>query len=242
MDALEILYEDEHYIAINKPAGVMVHKTHLERDPETIFAVQLLRDQIGQKVNPLHRLDRPTSGILLFAKSSEAASKLQPDFATQDIQKFYLAVVRGYLSESHGYIESPLAKDLTLDLQPAKTEFWRLDQAEIPLASSPRYASSRYSLVKVYPHTGRMHQIRRHFARFRHYVIGDTTHGDNKQNKFFRNHFQCGALLLHAWSMSFHHPYDKSTITIRASPPAHFREVLEHLGWKTTVAEAMPCP
>ncbi|WP_209331782.1 pseudouridine synthase [Lunatimonas salinarum] len=238
MEPLEILYEDEHYIAINKPAGVLVHKTPLERNPEARFAVQLLRDQIGLKVNPLHRLDRPTSGILMFAKSSDAAAKLQPDFATQKIQKYYLAVIRGYLPESHGFIDSPLAKDLTLDLQPAKTEFWHLDQAEIPFASSPRYASSRYSLVKIYPHTGRMHQIRRHFARFRHYVIGDTTHGDNKQNNFFRSHFRCDSLLLHAWSMSFSHPYQKSKVTLTAAPPSYFKDILEQLGWKTPEAEA----
>ncbi|EON76389.1 tRNA pseudouridine synthase C [Lunatimonas lonarensis] len=232
MEALEILYEDAHYIAINKPAGVMVHKTPLERDPDALFAVQMLRDQIGQKVNPLHRLDRPTSGVLLFAKSSDAAARLQPDFANQKITKNYLAVVRGYLPDTHGFIDSPLAKDLTLDLQPAKTEFWCIDRAEIPFASSPRYASSRYSLVRIYPHTGRMHQIRRHFAQFRHYVIGDTTHGDNKQNNFFRRHFRCDSLLLHAWHMSFYHPYDKSLVTLHATPPGYFCELLAQLGWK----------
>ncbi len=225
---LEILHEDEHYISINKPAGVLVHRTNLAKEEGVLLAVQILRDQIGQKVYPLHRIDRPTSGILLFGKSSEAASLLQPLFPTSEIKKNYLCLVRGFIDEN-GIIEQPLKKNLNGELQEAKTEFCKLDQTEIPFASSPRYPTSRYSLIKVYPHTGRMHQIRRHMAHERHYIIGDSTHGDNKQNNFFRQQFGLSNMLLHAWTLEFKHPYTKAKTKIIAEIPAYFVEMAEKL-------------
>ncbi|MEX0883511.1 MAG: pseudouridine synthase [Cyclobacteriaceae bacterium] len=231
---LELIYEDEYYIAINKPAGVMVHKTALEKDPETLYAVQLLRDQIGQKVYPLHRLDRPTSGILMFGKSSAAASMLQPMFTGAGIIKSYLAIVRGFVSEDHGTIDHPLAKDLKFEPQAALTEYWKLGEAEIPFSSSDRYFTSRYSLMKVYPHTGRMHQIRRHFAHIRNYIIGDNTHGDNKQNSFFRRHFDMRHMLLHNWKMKFNHPVFCQEVAIEVNPPEYFMDISKKLGWDST--------
>ena len=237
MPELSILYEDNHYVAVNKPAGMLVHRTPLEKDPEALFAMVVLRDQIGQKVYPLHRIDRPTSGVLLFAKSSEAASRLQPDFARHAIQKYYLAVVRGFLPESQGIIDHPLSKDLDQELQEASSVYWRLAETEIPFSSSPRYGSSRYSLVKVFPHTGRMHQIRRHFAHLRHYIIGDTTHGDNKQNNFFRRHFLSHHLLLHAWILQFVHPYTGEVICVKGKVSAHLENIICTLGWKSVLEE-----
>ncbi len=219
---LEILYEDEDYVAINKPAGVMVHKTPLEKDPSTLFAVQLLRDQLNQHVFPLHRLDRPTSGVLMFAKSSKAASILQPAFAGNGIKKFYLAVIRGYAPESHGFIHQQLAKDLNGIKQEATTEYWELSRTEIPMASTSRYPSSRYALLRAYPHTGRMHQIRRHLAHIRHYIIGDSTHGDNKQNKFFRQTFGLKEMLLHAIELRFIHPKSGEHTLVKAEIPEYF--------------------
>lgn len=232
MRQLPLLYEDTDYLAINKPVGVMVHKTPLERSPDTLFAVDLLYRQLGYKVYPLHRIDRPTSGVLLFAKNAAAASRLQPEFADTSIKKEYLAIVRGYMPQPHALIDQPLAKDLEFELQEALTEYWTLAQTEIPYPSSNRYASSRYSLVKIYPHTGRMHQIRRHFAHIRHYIIGDKTHGDNKQNKFFDRHFQMRFMLLHAWKLTFNHPESNENITIQAPAPTHFQEMSQKLGWE----------
>ncbi len=216
---------------------MLVHRTPLEKDPEALFAMIILRDQIGKKVYPLHRIDRPTSGVLLFAKSSEAASRLQPDFANHEIKKYYLAVVRGFLPEARGIINQPLSKDLNKELQNASSEYWRLAEVEIPYTSSPKYASSRYSLVKVFPHTGRMHQIRRHFAHLRHYIIGDSTHGDNKQNNFFRHHFQSNHLLLHAWVLQFTQPYTGEDIYIKAEVSPQLENIITSLGWKTVLEE-----
>lgn len=225
---LEIIFEDEHLIAINKPSGVLVHRTSLAKEEVELLAVQMLRNQIQKKVYPLHRIDRPTSGVLLFGKDAETTSMLQPLFPTDKVNKLYLSVVRGYISE-HGIIEQPLKKKLHGELQEAKTEYWRLSQTEIPYASSARYSTSRYSLIKVYPHTGRMHQIRRHMAHARHYVIGDNTHGDNKQNNFFRRQFDFHHMLLHAWELNFTHPHSGKNVTIKAPLPPYFEAILKIL-------------
>ncbi|MCH7403750.1 pseudouridine synthase [Belliella kenyensis] len=227
--SLEILFEDENYIAINKPAGLLVHKTKIANDPNPKFALQLLRDQIGQRVYPLHRIDRPTSGILLFGKSAEAAALLQPIFATTQIKKGYLCLVRGIPKDSHFIIDHPLKKEFDGTLQDSVTEFWKLAEAEIPYASTTRYPTSRYALLKAYPHTGRMHQIRRHLAHARHYIIGDSTHGENKQNRFFRETFDLNNLMLHAAYLSFPHPISDIEIRISAPIPRHFINVLEQM-------------
>lgn len=227
---LEILYRDDFYVAINKPAGMLVHRTNIAFEENVLIAERLLREQIGQKVFPLHRIDRPTSGVLVFGLSSEAASLVQPLFPTEDVRKLYLTVVRGYMTDNHGIIDYSLKKKLIGDLQEAKSEYWSLSQNEIQMASTSRYPTSRYSLLKVYPHTGRMHQIRRHLAHDRHYVIGDSTHGDNRQNHFFRDSFGMENLLLHAWQFEFVHPISKNTIKLEANIPVYFKEICEKLG------------
>ncbi|WP_373523718.1 pseudouridine synthase [Aquiflexum sp.] len=227
---LDILFEDDFYIGINKPAGILVHKTSIAKEEDTLWALQLLRDQIGQKVYPLHRIDRPTSGVLMFAKSSEAASILQPLFPTTAVEKYYLCIVRGYMQDDHGVINHPLKKKLYGELQEAQTSYWSLAQTEIPFPSSPKYPTSRYSLLKVYPHTGRMHQIRRHMAHARHYVIGDSTHGDNKQNNFFRTQFGLENMLLHGWKIKFTQPYTMEEINLQADLPDHFLKTMGILG------------
>ncbi|WP_035072626.1 pseudouridine synthase [Anditalea andensis] len=234
---LEILFEDDHYIAINKPAGLLVHRTKIAKNDDATYAMQLLRDQIGKWVYPLHRIDRPTSGILLFAKSSEDASLFTTLFTEHKIEKLYLATVRGYLKEDQFVSDYPLKKDLIGDLQEARTSFWSLAKIELPYASSPKFATSRYSLVKAFPQTGRMHQIRRHLAHERNYLIGDTTHGENKQNKFFREKFSLQNILLHAWQVKFIHPISHEEVNIQAPLPDHFLNIIHKLGWKDTASK-----
>jgi tRNA pseudouridine65 synthase len=237
---LEILYQDEYFVAVNKPAGMLVHRTNIAFEENLLIAERLLKEQIGLKVFPLHRIDRPTSGVLVFGLSSEAASLVQPLFPTDDVKKYYLTVVRGYMTENHGIIEHPLKKKLIGDLQEAKSEYWTLSQNEIPIASTSRYPTSRYSLLKVYPHTGRMHQIRRHLAHDRHYVIGDSTHGDNRQNHFFRDTFGMENLLLHAWRFEFTHPFTNEPIKIEAALPDYFSAICEKLGLNIPDSEMKP--
>ena len=227
---LEILFQDEFFIAVNKPAGMLVHRTNIAFEENVLIAERLLREQTGKKVYPLHRIDRPTSGVLVFGLSSEAASLVQPLFPTDDVKKYYLTVVRGYMSENHGIIDHPLKKKLYGDLQDAKSEYWSISQNEIQIASTSRYPTSRYSLLKVHPHTGRMHQIRRHLAHDRHYVIGDSTHGDNRQNHFFKNTFGMENLLLHAWQFEFVHPFNKEPIKLQSRIPDYFIDICKKLG------------
>lgn len=232
---LDVIFEDQYFIAINKPAGVLVHRTHLADAEEDLIAVKILEAQTGIKVFPIHRIDRPTTGVLIFAKSSEAASKMQPILTSSLVNKYYLCIVRGHLKEKEGLIDQPLKKKIYGELQEAKTSFWVLDETTIPFNTTGRYPSSRYSLLLAHPHTGRMHQIRRHLAHKRHYIIGDSTHGDNTQNNFFRNEWGLNNLLLHAWKLSFIHPFTAQELTIEAGLSDVFEEMLQRFGfsWKT---------
>lgn len=225
---LEILFEDEHLVLVNKPAGMLVHRTALVNKDESVFALQTLRDQIGQHVHPVHRLDRPTSGVLIFAKNPDSAKLMQAKLVEGTADKIYVCIVRGFL-EAQGIIERELKKELIGELQPAKSEYWTLDQTEIPFASSLRYSTSRYSLMQVYPHTGRMHQIRRHMAQLRHYIIGDTSHGDNKQNNFFRKEFGLNNMLLHSWKLKFEHPINGQKVEVVAPIPLYFNDLCEKI-------------
>ncbi|WP_143961048.1 pseudouridine synthase [Litoribacter populi] len=226
---LNILFEDEHYIIIDKPSGMLVHRTKLAKHDVAEFAMQLLRDQIGQWVYPLHRIDRPTSGVLIFAKSSEAASAFETQFSEKKIEKYYLALVRGFFSDDKVYLDYPLKKEESEEMQEAQTSFWKIAQFEVPLPSSPKHPTSRYSLVKAFPHTGRTHQIRRHLGHLRNYIVGDTSHGDNKQNKFFRSQFDLHKLLLHALQVEFIHPFTKEKIKVEAPLPSYFQEILKKM-------------
>lgn len=230
LHTLKILYQDDSIVAINKPKGLLVHRTKLAADEQQHFAVQLLRDQIGQHVFPVHRLDRPTSGVLLMALSSEVARALKEQFDNRTISKTYLAVCRGYCPPT-GIIEEALHNDRGV-LQEAETHYERLNTIELPIQVASRYDTSRYSLVKVIPKTGRYHQIRKHFAKLRHYLIGDTKHGDLHHNRMFQEKLGCNGLLLHAQSLSFEHPVVKTPLTIEAGLPSHFRAVVGRFGWE----------
>lgn len=218
---LEILYQDQWVVAVNKPAGMLVHRSFLDKH-ETEFVMQTLRDQLGQHVFPLHRLDRPTSGVLLFALSSEIARQMSEQ--QHNWRKFYVAVVRGYFKEPL-YLDYPLVEELDdiadakarqdKPAQTAQTSFWPLAQVELPIPTS-RHATSRYSLVLCQPHTGRKHQLRRHLKHLFHPIVGDTTHGDGKQNQIFRHHLKSQRLLLHCVYTEFSHPIDERRVSVYA--------------------------
>ncbi|SFT56293.1 tRNA pseudouridine synthase C [Algoriphagus locisalis] len=227
---LEILFEDEYLIAINKPSGLLVHRTSIAAE-ETVFALQMLRDQIGQHVSPAHRLDRPTSGVLLFSKKEEILPLLKEQFANRSVQKTYLAIVRGIPAIKSGLIDHPLTSERSNKLQEAQTHYNVLAESEIPFDTTGRYPTSRYALLKLKPETGRTHQIRRHLAHLRHYILGDKKHGDNKQNQFFQKQFGMENLLLHARKLEFRHPVSNETIILFAKLPSHFQKTLADLGW-----------
>ena len=242
LEPLEILYQDAYMVAINKPSGLLVHKSPIDKH-ETRFALQELRNQIGQYVYPVHRLDKPTSGVLLFALNKEIAQMMGEAFRNNEIKKEYIAVVRGYVDDS-GVIDHPLKemldsraqkeRGITKEEQEAQTEYECLERVELPYAVS-RYPVARYSLVKLKPQTGRKHQLRRHMKHIHHHMIGDTKHGRGEHNKLFREKFGCHRLLLHAMKISFTHPVDNQYITINANIDFVFRDIFKTFKWNCEV-------
>ncbi|MCC5923368.1 MAG: pseudouridylate synthase [Crocinitomicaceae bacterium] len=226
---LTILYEDDWIVAISKPAGMLVHRTKIARDAEE-FALQKLRDQIGQKVYPVHRLDRKTSGVLLFAKSSSMVSALQEQWQSGELQKQYIAIVRGHFPNFKD-LDHPLIRE-DGKLQDARTLFHCLEQIEIDWPNH-RYQTSRYSLIQAFLKTGRMHQIRKHCNHLRHPVIGDRPHGCNKQNALFLEKMNLNKMLLHAHRIVFKHPVTSEYIEMVATMPEHFIDVMESLNFQT---------
>lgn len=222
---LQIIFQDEHLVAINKPHGLLVHQSPIARDAEE-FALQLLRDQIGQNVWPAHRLDRKTGGLLLFALNKETNALLQGLFRENKIMKKYLAIVRGFTPDEME-IDYPLRKENGA-MQEAFTKFRTLNKAEIPLAFG-NHLSSRYSLVEAAPETGRMHQLRKHFAHIHHPIIGDRPHGCNKQNKLFKEKWEMDTMLLHASELEFEHPVIHQPLYFKASLQAEFLRMKELL-------------
>ena len=235
---LEILYQDEVLVAVNKPAGMLVHRSWLDRH-ETQFVMQTLRDQIGQRVYPIHRLDRPTSGVLLFALNSEIANLLCLQFEQKQIEKQYLAVVRGYVT-GHGEIDYPLKVQLDKIAdkfsqpdkapQSAVTFYEGLQTVEMPYGVG-RYATSRYSLVRLIPQTGRKHQLRRHMKHIFHPILGDTQYGDLHQNRALMEHTGCARLLLHAEKLTFFHPLTQRPMTIQAGLDAQWQNLMQTFQW-----------
>lgn len=220
---LDILYRDERFIAIDKPAGLLVHRTSLAADA-TEFAIQRLRDQIGCDVHPCHRLDRPTSGILLFALSKAAQSLAEQQFMQHAVEKDYAAIVRGW-TEASGVIDYPLKQeDPPYQTQEAVTAYRRLSQSELSLPVG-RYKTARFSLLKLKPKTGRKHQLRRHLAHIRHPIPGDTRHGDGTQNRFLRDKFESYTLLLRATRLKFTPLEGDPPVEIKAPVDPEFQRI-----------------
>ena len=244
VNTLPIIFQDEHMVAINKPSGLLVHRSKIDRH-ETRFALQMLRDQLGQHVYPVHRLDKPTSGVLLFALSSNIAQLLSESFANNEVNKTYLAIVRGWCEEQ-GSIDHALKEQLDKmtdkrsrtdkPAQEAMTHFKRLATVELPFAVD-KYPQSRYSLIEAKPVTGRKHQIRRHFKHIAHPIIGDAKHGKGLHNRFFQSQFNCHRLLLACTEMSIPHPLSKDTVTLKAPLDDIFTAVIEQLDWSSSITK-----
>jgi len=243
---LPILYRDPQLVAIDKPAGLLVHRSQVDRHASR-FALQMLRDQIGQRVYPLHRLDRGTSGVLLFALEREVAAALGRQFEQRSKRSRYLAVVRGHAAEQ-GLIDHPLADppDPQLGTSPrpareARTAYRRLALAELPFRID-RYPSSRYSLLLLEPETGRRHQIRRHLKHISHPIIGDATYGKGKHNRAIAERYGVERLMLSCVELQFEHPCDGREIRIVAPPGDGFARLIDALGWRETLPEGWRSP
>lgn len=232
LNPLTTLYYDDYLLAVHKPAGLLVHRSPVDRH-ETEFALQYARAlNGGEHVYPVHRLDRPTSGVLLFARDRDTARRLGKAMMAGEMTKTYQAVVRGWVPEA-GVIDHPLReepedrrrKHEEQPIRDALTRYRRLATTELPVAIE-RYPSSRYSLVELSPATGRKHQLRRHMKHISHPIIGDANHGRGRHNRYFAERFGEGRLMLAATRLELIHPVTGEALVLEADPEASFQRVL----------------
>lgn len=230
VESLHVLHLDDHFVAVHKPAGLLVHRTAQDRSEETA-ALQLVRDQLDRHVYPVHRLDKPTSGVLLFGLAPEAAEAMATLLLRREVKKEYLALVRGWL-ESEGHIDYPLAR--TRDsrhpgpTRDAATSWLVVERFEIPTPVS-RYPTARSTLVRLLPETGRTHQLRRHMKHVFHPVIGDRKYGDDAHNRLFSEAFGSDRLMLAAVRLAFRHPITGADLCIECRPADDFAITLKAL-------------
>ena len=242
MEQLPVIYRDEYLVAVNKPGGLLVHRSPIDRH-ETRFALQLLRDQIGQRVYPVHRLDKPTSGVLLFALSPDIARAVSEQFSRHAVIKHYLAVVRGHCPEAgevdHALKDKPdrIADRHRTRERPALeavTHYRRLGTVEIPYAVD-RYPQSRYALVFLSPLQGRKHQLRRHMKHLGYPIIGDAKYGKGVHNRFFQEHYLCHRLLLACVSMEIKHPVGQNRLHLNAGLDETFSRLVKTFCWEEPI-------
>ena len=220
--SIDVLHLDEAIVVVDKPSGLSVHRGD---DQGTTFALNLTRNAIGQWVYPVHRLDRATSGVLVFALSSEHARTLHDSFSTRTVHKTYLALVRGTPPPS-GVIDSPMAK------REGGPDVESLTEYETLFVSD-----RRLSLVEARPRTGRRHQIRRHLRRIDHPIAGDVKYGNGPDNRRYRAELGLYRLALHARSLSFTHPTSGKRVTFQSLIPEDFTGPLRRIGVPAALVE-----
>ena len=229
--SFRMLHEDDHMCAVVKPNRLLVHRTDIDfHEPHN------LRDLLNKTRNqdawlqPVHRLDKPTSGIVLFATSRDSLNALKLEFVHRRISKTYFAVVRGW-TEDRGVVEKPLPTAHNSTPKEAQTHYLTLARVELPHPVGP-YETARYSLVECRPVTGRFHQIRRHLRHLRHPIVGDSKYGDKKHNRFVANQTKADSLLLHAGKLKIRHPDGKRTLNLEARVPHGWNAILDGWPWK----------
>jgi tRNA pseudouridine65 synthase len=228
-----ILYQDNDLLIVNKPGSIPVHGSRiLEGQPDTLL--RAVREKIGKLVFVVHRLDRPVSGVMLMALNHESQARLGHQFEQRAVKKCYIAVVRGW-TEAKGLVSHalmPAREDRKKEsvARSAVTGFERIARIELPLPVHP-YPSSRYSLLALYPETGRRHQLRRHMKHISHHIIGDTSYGRGEHNRSFRENFNCQRLLLHSWSLEVRHPVSEQCLRFHAPLGPAFNAIIEKFEW-----------
>jgi len=233
-----ILFRDDELLGVNKPAGVPVHGSRiLEDQPETLIALVRLLE--GGAVHPVHRLDRPVSGVMLLARSKQMLALMSQQFENREVGKCYLAVARGWTDPegtiSHALYPPRDERKPASIAREAVTHYQRIARVEIPVPVPP-YPTARYSLLALYPETGRRHQLRRHMKHISHHLLGDTTYGRGDHNQVFRKELSCRRLLLHAWSLEFFHPDTQKQVLIQAPLDPEFQAVIEAFEWGDALA------
>ena len=195
-----ILHVDDDVVVVNKPAGLVVHRGWAN---ERHVVMTLVRDALGSWVYPVHRLDRQTSGVLVFARHPEAQRALSASFAGQDVEKRYLAMVRGLL-EAPGTIDYAIPRDEDGERVPAVTDY------------EPIHVIPHYTFVIAIPRTGRLHQIRRHFKHVDHPIVMDKKHGRGVFNRVAEHELGIVRMALHARTLAFPHPTTRERLSFVA--------------------------
>jgi len=220
---MDVLYRDAEVLAVNKPSGLLTHRGWAN---DADNALVRARGIAGRHVYPVHRLDRATSGVLLFALSREAAALLGRQLQAGGFEKHYLAMVRGITPELVE-VDHALAAEPGQERKPARTTVRRLGTFE------------RYSLVEAAPHTGRSHQVRRHLKHLSHPILGDTRYGHGEHNRACRARFSLHRLALHAARLSFSHPSTAQRIEVRAAVPLDLALPLEAMSLRALADTAI---
>jgi tRNA pseudouridine65 synthase len=227
---MDVLFRDPHLLIVNKPSGLLTHRGWAnDRDN----ALSRARAIAGTFVYPAHRLDRATSGVLVFALAHEIAGALGVQLEEHALSKRYVALVRG-IAPDEALIDHPLARlsddeghaDKSQDKQPAQTRVARLGVFE------------RYSLVLAQPETGRSHQIRRHLKHISCPILGDTRYGKGEHNRACRERFSLHRLALHAGALAFTHPVTGDPVAVSAPIPDDLAAPLEAMGLLDTARAA----
>ena len=228
--SLEIVYQDEYVVCVSKPNNVVVHHAHHSRNVvDEKSLLQLLQEQLGKKLYPIHRLDRKTSGIILLARETKYVSKFQKLFTDNAINKIYFGIVRGHSPEKL-VIDSPVKGRDSNVYKEAETLLETVDKITLDIPVKP-YDTSRYSLVKLSPKTGRLHQLRIHTNKISHPLIGDPKYGDKNHNLMYQSNFGCENLFLHAKTLVFKHPFSEKELTLSASFPEDWKKIFKNFNW-----------
>ncbi|PID93684.1 MAG: tRNA pseudouridine(65) synthase TruC [Bacteroidetes bacterium] len=236
MQEVECCMSDARFLVVNKPPGILVHKTNMDKGSK-VTLMQLIEFQLGKRVYPVHRLDKGTSGVNIFSYDGETSDYFRRAFMEGRVAKAYLAVCRGWLMEEV-LVDHPVYASTLRHKLPAVTRFIPLATAEVDVAVGP-YRTSRYTLVRAEPQTGRWHQIRQHLNHLRHPLIKDSRHGDYRHNRMFGERYGVQTVLLHAAEVQFDHPWKLSRVSVTARLPLFWHPVLEAMGWHS-LSELQP--
>ena len=246
-ETLPLLRLDDHLVAVHKPPGLLVHRTPLAAHEER-FAMQMVRNQLGRHVYPVHRLDRGTSGVLLLALDPDTARRLAAQFEAQQTRKTYIGFVRGWPAEA-GVIDRALGR-IEEDLprtdrgiasvpQAALTRWRRLGRIELDSPIGP-HPTCRYALLELLPETGRQHQIRRHLKQASHPLIGDATYGKGVHNRWWAERLRVARLWLHAGSLELEHPVTREPLCLQAPLGPDWDGLLRETGWQWDAEVLLP--
>lgn len=244
---IELVHEDADLLVVNKPAGLAVHRSRMVARDED-YLIDRLRAQVDGPLHLVNRLDRATSGLVLVARNRDVASQLGEQLMQREVDKRYLAIVRGWpesandQGEPAGTIDYPLTVGgMRGERKPASTNWRRLGTVEVPIALG-RYPQQRYSLLELQPLTGRYRQLRRHLHHIHHPIIGDSTLGRGEHNRLFRQHFASHRMLLHAWRLRLVHPVAATALDLHAPLDTTWQRLLVRFDWADLLDPARGWP